>query len=546
MRADFLDRFANAFKRNSLNSESEGLDRFKTLGTRFSMARTASAPTVTAAGHATVCSGSHAAVHGIVANSYFDRDTGMNVESAADPTTGIVRTPGLLPNDPLSKIETIGSSDKKLLVPNLADSFFDGSAKTSRVVSISIKDRGSVFCGGSNSSGVYWYDYQSGSMVTSTRYTSALPEWVNQFNRNQKPDFNYIWKPSASLQIFKSYLSDSKYSKALEIRSPLSGKFGGGFPYSYSSSEIGALGARKFFEYTPFASEHIVSFALKAQENERLGCASRTASEPCKRPNTPDLLTISFSTPDLVGHGFGPESLEHFDIYLNLNKSIERLRSELENRLGSGTVLFVQTSDHGVQMMPEVTSATSGAAAGRVSLQGIKSSMEEFLNHTFGGGTWIDAVVNGEIYLNLETLKQNKKTGREVFEKLKEYSIQEKGLRGVLGRDEILSGGSEEIELIRRGHNAKRSGDGILLLEKGWLVDNSVAGNHGTTNDDDTRIPLVFYGWKIPAGKEIKTPVIASDIAPTILELIGVKKGMQMTGNSRSQAIMQTTLPTQR
>jgi predicted AlkP superfamily pyrophosphatase or phosphodiesterase len=538
MRADFLDRFALAFKKTSKSQSPEGFERFRTMGTRFSLARTASAPTVTAAGHATVCSGANSRVHGIVGNSYFERASGGLVDSASDPATQLVRTPGILPNDPLSKWAASGSSNKKMLVPNLADAIVEWSKKTSKVVSISIKDRGAVFCGGSSSAGVYWYDYQSGSMVTSTHYATALPLWVNQFNQNQKPNFNYTWKPLESLKSYKSYLVDSKYSKALEIRSSLSNQFGPGFPYSYSSAEIGALGARKFFEFTPFASEHIVSFALEAQAKERLGCASKQISVPCKMPEKPDLLTISFSTPDLVGHGFGPESLEHFDIYLNLNKSLERLRSELEIRLGAGSVLFVQSSDHGVQTMPEVTFATSGSAVGRISVLTLKSKMEQFLVNQYGQGPWVSALVNGEIYLNQETMKRSAKTTHQVIGSLRDFIKTEKGIKGVASRQEILAGGSEEIDLLKRGHNENRSGDGVLLFEKGWLGDDSIAGNHGTTNEEDTRIPLLFYGWKIPAGLTISSPVMANDIAPTILELIGAPRGRAMTGISRAQALL--------
>lgn len=542
MRADLLDRFSDAFRKNSETNAREGLDKFKTEGTSFVAARTASAPTVTAAGHATVCSGAHAAKHGIVGNAYFDRSKRETVESASDETTTLVRTPGLLPSDPLSNVPSPGSSERRILVPNIADSLFEWN-HASRIVSISIKDRGAVFCGGSHSKGVYWYDYKSGSMVTSSRYTNSLPSWVNQFNTNRAPNFSYTWAPKFAPEIMKTLLKEEKYRQALAIRSSLSSHFGGGFPYRYSSSEIGALGARKFFEFTPYASEHLVNFALEAQKRERLGCASREANRECTAPETPDLLTISFSTPDLVGHSFGPESLELFDVYINLNKSIEKLRKELESELGGGSVLFVQSADHGVQNMPEVTASASGKKVGRISNTRLKTKFEQVLEKIFGPGPWIDELITNEIYLNEETLKTRKVDRSLAIETLKPQVLNEPGLRGILTREDILKGGSKESEFFKRGHHIARSGDAVLLVEPGWLGEDSVAGNHGTSNDDDARIPMVFYGWKISRGQTLSNPVQADDIGPTILELIGAPRGSQMTGISRAALLINHAQP---
>ena len=162
MRSDLLDRFSDAFRKDSESNAREGLDRFEMEGTSFSAARTASAPTVTAAGHATLCSGTNAAKHGIVGNAFFDRSKRETVEAASDANSALVRTPGLLAGDPLSNVPSQGASERRMLVPNLADTLFEWN-HSSRIVSISLKDRGAVFCGGSNSRGVYWYDYKSGS-----------------------------------------------------------------------------------------------------------------------------------------------------------------------------------------------------------------------------------------------------------------------------------------------------------------------------------------------------------------------------------------------
>lgn len=537
MRADFLDRFSNAFKKNAGSSEPEGLQYFYERGTAFQNARTASAPTVTAAGHATVCSGVTASQHGIIANMYFDKKKRELAETAIDVSTQLVRTPGILPKDPLSRVGTPGSSDARLLTPNLSDALFQWSGGLSRTVSISIKNRGSVYCGGKKSAGVYWYDYQSGSMVTSTRYTQELPDWVNQFNTGHRPNFNYVWKPSFTAAQLKSFLGEAKYQKALDVRSSLSQKFGNSFPYAYSSAEIGAIGARKFFEYTPYASDHLVDFALEAQKNERLGCAQKEGGSGCSAPLFADLLTLSFSTPDLVGHGFGPESAEHFDIYLNLNKSVERLRTELESRLGAGTILFVQTSDHGVQTLPEVTKAVTGRSAGRLSNQEIKARLDAVLTAKYSAGQWIDVVTNGQVYFNSQTLIQHNLSPETAVDSLKTEVRSIAGVRDIMSATQVARGGSVELDLYKRGQHADRSGDAFLLIADGWLIEDSVAGNHGTSNEQDTRIPMVFAGWRIPQQK-LAVPVRADDVAPTVLSLVGATPPAVMTGTNRQNIIL--------
>lgn len=537
MRADFLDRFSNAFRQNSPTSEPEGLLRFYERGTAFMNARTASAPTVTAAGHATICTGATASKHGIIANMYFDRSRRELQEAAVDPATQLVRTPGLLSNDPLSRVDNPGSSETRLLTPNLADAMYDWSGGKSKTVSASIKNRGSVYCGGKNSAGVYWYDYQTGSMVTSSRYRQHLPEWVNRFNKDKRPNFNFIWKPSFPLATLKSFLGDARYKQALDVRSPLSQKYGHGFPYAHSSAEIGALGARKFFEYTPYASDYLVDFALEAQQQERLGCAQKSQGPECSAPQFADLLTVSFSTPDLVGHGFGPESLEHFDIYLNLNRSVERLRVELEARLGAGSILFVQTSDHGVQTLPEVTQALKGKSAGRLASQEIKSRFDAVLDARFGEEQWIDEAINAQVYFNRDALRQRNLSLSSVVTALKSEAQKIPGVSSLLSSEEISKGGNEEIELYKRGLQAERSGDAFLMVSDGWLLENSVAGNHGTANEDDTRIPMTYFGWRVPPQK-VDSSVRADDVAPTVLSLIGANAPGFMTGKSLRGTIL--------
>jgi arylsulfatase A-like enzyme len=535
MRADTLEHYTAALKKTA-NNKTEGLLALKEQGTWFSLGYTAGAPTVTAPGHASLCTGVNPAKHGIVGNDIFDPQSQRGVASTSDDTVSNVLTPGLLPDDPLSRVKEQSSSPRRLKTPTLADTLHEWSKGKSKTIALSLKDRGAVYCGGKKAAGVYWYDYKSGSMGSSTAFTSSLPKWVNDFNTQRRSQFPTRWAPILSVEEMQNLLPNEEKRKAFLVRSPISQWFGTGFPYEFKNENGNTLVARQRFQYTPEASNSLVDLALEAVKQERLGCSSRKPNTPCHTPEFPDLLTISFSSTDLVGHAFGPDSPELMDIYLNLNRSVERLKNELHKTLGEKSILFVYSSDHGVQPMPEV-SQSRGTLAGRMVSKDTKADLEKALREKWGEGPWIADLVTGEIHFRQETFEKNKKSTSEALILLKDYLKKVKGVRGLLTRSEILAAANPEAEHYKRGHDPKRSGEAVILLEKGWQLDSRNAATHATAFDDDTRIPIVFSGWNVRAGFEIKDDARADDVAPTILELVGAKKAPFMTGRSFAERI---------
>ncbi|NBW82256.1 hypothetical protein EBR21_10935 [bacterium] len=203
-------------------------------------------------------------------------------------------------SDPLSNVPSSGSSARNLKVPSLAAAFDSFAAGQSRTLSISLKDRGAVFCAGKNSVGTYWFDSVTGGMSSSTAFTASLAAWVDDFNRRQTKNRKVDWTPIFSLQQMQQLLLDEKYKAALKVRSPLSNKFGQGLPYRFPQEKEQGASARSFFQYTPAASDFLVDFALESVRQERLGCSSREPSKSCSAGKFPDLLTISFSTPECI------------------------------------------------------------------------------------------------------------------------------------------------------------------------------------------------------------------------------------------------------
>jgi hypothetical protein len=528
MRADLLTRFAPAM-RSANSGQDEGLLQLQTKGSVFSQARTASAPSVTAAGHATLCTGTTAARHGVVGNSLYDRESGRNIEATFDPQVRPVLTKKILASDPLSNSPDEGKSARLRKTASLADVLHGLSGGSARTLSVSLKDRGSIFCAGASSVGTYWYDAKSGSMVSSTAFTSALPAWVDNFNVKSAQRTSQPWRPLFSIEQMQSYLADPALRSALAVRSSFSKRFGAGFPYQMSADK--GIAGRNFFELTPAASDFLVDFTLEGVRQERLGCASRSPAKTCRRGRFPDLLTVSFSTPDLVGHSFGGESPELMDIYVNLNRSVARLMRELEARFGKQSVLYAVSSDHGVQTLPEVL-LSRGIQLGKLDKDAIMTAAEGALRARFGEGQWIEAISTSEVYLRAATLDRYKATRGDVALVLNDALTKIGGIRGVLSEADFTNAKTPEIGLFARGHDPQRSGDLKILTHAGWLWGNYVAANHGTAFDEDTRIPIIFSGWNIARGKEINREVFADDVAPTLLGVLGHAAPTWMTGRS--------------
>lgn len=535
MRADLLERFEPAIKKTSSNGV-EGLLNLRDQGVWFANAWTAGAPTVTAAGHASICTGANPSRHGIVGNEIFDPKKGVRVGASEDEQTKEVKASGHAHSDPLSRVENAGSSRARMKTPNLADVLHEASGGTSRSLSVAIKDRGSVFCAGRKSSGVYWFDYKSGGMISSTAFTQVLPEWVNSFNTKLHANFTLVWNPLLPLDEMKSTLSSENARKAFSVRTPFSQWFGDGFPYEPAKGDSTGLLARQRFQYTPEAVRKSFEFALEGVRRERLGCASRSEQSPCTAPAYPDLLTISISTTDLVGHAFGPDSPELMDIYLNLNRSVQSFTQELEKTLGKNEVLYVVSSDHGVQSMPEVRSLLR-EGGGRAASKEMKAALEKIIQKSWGEGPWIAEIVTGELHFNKDTLQQKRKTAEAAVELIRADAQSIAGVRGLLSRKEILQGGTGEVDLFKRGHDPERSGAAVLLFAPGWIQDSRNSANHGSAYADDARIPILFSGWNIRKGVVSKTKAYADDIVPTLLEKLKVKKPAYITGTSHAREV---------
>ena len=545
MRFDTLQRFQKGMELVAPDLKERGLLKFLKRGVSFTEATTAGAPTVTAAGHASICTGAAPYRHGIVANAL--RLDGKILESAKDEKVSSVLSSTLLGSDALSQAPLPSSSPWLLMVPSFSEVFVEKTK--GRAISLSLKDRGSVYCGTPTSLGAFWYDYRTGGMATSTAFMPKLPSWVEKFNSTLPDKKTMVWKPLlevnnlcsgvACLNFASDLMSNPidklgmKYKSELALKSL---RIGSAFPYPLEKGGS-KLEAHRRFEYSPFANDFLADFALAAIQENRLG-----------KHGTPDLVSVSFSTPDLIGHEFGPNSFELFDIYLQLHKTMARFQDSLEKQ--GLNALWVLSADHGVQNLPELTAQSTGGNQGRIGNQVLKDQLNTALNSSFSTKDFphlesekvVADVSTDQIYLN-KKIPFSATKWEQIHQKIISQLNAHPGIERSFSKSEVQSVSLEDTTgltpiqdqmlALRRGFDEERSGDLFFVVKEGWLGENAAAGNHGSIHPNDRKIPIVFVDdtHSLPQTQVAGT-AMADDIAPTILDILGKQVPKHMTGKS--------------
>ncbi|HEY6248518.1 MAG TPA: alkaline phosphatase family protein [Candidatus Angelobacter sp.] len=473
-----VDQFRYDYTTRFRTDYHAGLARLLEHGAVFADARYIHLPTVTAVGHSTFMTGATPSVSGIVANDWFDRSTNHTVTSVSDDATLLV---GGAPN-------AKGSSPNRLLVSTVSDEL-KMAGRSGKVIGISIKDRSSILPVGHMADAAYWFDNGSNHFVSSSYYMKTLPAWVAQINH------------------------DGPIRKYLGMTWSALGARPGDKPFC-SMTAGGAVRFCDSIEATPFGNELLEDFAEKAIENEGLGTHEGT-----------DVLALSLSSNDYVGHAVGPDAPEVRDISMRTDILIGKLLDFIDARIGAGNTLIVFTADHGVAPVPEVNQARK-MPGGRLDSAAISQTISNALSARFGKGDWIIAESYGYFFLNYETVKKNNADAAEV------RRVAADTLRGlahiarVYTSDELLRGqGAASGDFVGRaaqlGFYGPRSGDLMVILEPYYMF-----AAQGTTHSApfgyDTHVPLIFYGPGIRAGTYYQ-PVTVNDVAPTLATILEVE-----------------------
>lgn len=499
LRHDYFERYADNFGEDGFKRLiSEG---FYNHNTHYNYI-----PTFTGPGHASVYTGTTPATHGIIANNWYDKNIKTSVYCAEDTsvyTIGSTSEAGLM-------------SPHRMLSSTITDELGLATNFKSKVVGISIKDRGSILPAGHNPTGSFWYDKSNGHFVSSSYYgNEELPSWLQDFNnRNLADDYlNQTWELSMPLEEYtQSTADDMPYEMTVR------GKDKPIFPYDLKKLRAGN-GNFGLLPNTAFGNTILADLAIATMEGEEMG-----------QDDITDFLALSFSSTDYIGHGFGPRSVEVQDTYIKLDQEIARLFKHLDEKVGKGNYLIFVTSDHGCAEVPEYLQANK-IPADHYDGKAYVKNMSNALNQKFGEGEWIEDFSNEQFFLNHELIAEKNIDLDAIRKFMVNEALQLEGVAEVYSASDMQSTEFTEHKAaaLQMGYNFKRSGDVLLILEPGWFYQTSSATTHGTGYAYDTHVPLIWYGSGIKSGKSYKRQNI-DDIAVTLAHILGTSLPNGATG----------------
>lgn len=477
-------------------------------------------PTYTGPGHASIYTGTTPALHGIIGNDWYDKDSQQMVNCVGDSRqkpVGVEQGRGAV-------------SPWRMLSTTITDELKLSTQRRAKVIGVSMKDRSAVLPAGHMPDGAYWFDGPSGKFISSTYYKPGLPMWLEKFNALKLPE-QYIsreWKPLLPIEQYEeSGPDDSPYETRMKGKDqkPV-------FPYKLKEIRGQNTGYDVIIP-SPFGNDLLTDLAKAALEGEEMGADDIT-----------DFLSVSYSSPDYVGHAMGPNSVEVEDIYLRLDKNLEDLLNVLDRKVGAGNYIVFLTSDHGVADIPSEL-LTNKIPAGVVNPAPVIAGLTDFLKPYFGDKKIIERVSNGQVFLNHEAFSGDlKSAGVDLLvatELIVQYLITVDGIADVYTASSIraadFSAGGVKGSLVR-GYNHKRSGDILVVLEPQWFEGGESASGttHGSTYSYDTHIPIIFYGFGIAKGSTVDYQTI-TDIAPTLSVLMKIKFPSACTGRPVAKAL---------
>jgi len=481
MRWDYLYRYSNRYSNGGFKRLlSEGFSCENTLINYT--------PTITACGHTCIYTGSVPAVHGIIGNDWYSREAGRTMYCAED-----------------TSVNTIGStsaagkmSPRNMLVTTIGDELRLSNNFQSKVVGVAIKDRGSILPAGHSATAAYWYDGSTGNWVTSSYYMNDLPSWAKEYNDAKWPA-QYLAQPWTTLYPMESYTLSTGDSKPYEGNATT-------FPHNLSATAARSIAG------TPFGNTMTLEFAKKALDAYQLGKGSVT-----------DMLAISLSSTDYVGHQYGPNSIEAEDVYLRLDKDLEDFFKYLDAKVGKGQYTFFITADHGVAHVPGFMEENKlpGKAWHDNKLM---TTLNQAVKERFGVDNSIIAIDNFQLWLNHDGISKSGKSERDIKDLIVTQLLKQPAIANAFSLSDVRSTSLPEpmLSMIANGFNMKRSGDIQYVLLPGYIESGATGTTHGVWNPYDAHIPLVWMGWGIPAGHSNRT-VGMTDIAPTLAALLHIQ-----------------------
>ena len=528
-RYDYLERFGDLFVEN-------GLRRLIREGASWTQSNYDHMPTYTAPGHSTMMTGAYPAETGIIGNEWLDRASGKRVTSVTDDSVKLLGG-GL--NEP-------AASPARLLSSTVGDELRLATNDRAKVIGISVKDRSAILPAGRHANAAYWFSTASGNMVSSTYYFKELPAWVTTFN-NLRPADKYFGAKWDRL------LPAAEYERRAGPDSPWWENVGSSsgdtnaFPHTITGGATSA--GRTFYnalDYSPFSNDLLVSFSEQAIVNEQLG-----------KDDDTDVLTVSFSANDYVGHRFGPYSQEVMDVTLRTDRQIATLLDFVQAQVGLSNTLVAFTADHGVAPIPE-QAAVLGLGGARIQAPDLFGPIRAAISARYNpqsrspdpsadyllqyndNGRMRDLLLNSNIYFNYNALRRDGVNVEEFSQVVVAAALTVPGIARCFSRVQLLRGATSITDPIERrvlhGFYPARSGDLVVVAEPYKYLADSITATHGTPYSYDTHVPTIIMGSGVTAGRYFE-PATPADIAPTLSALLRVTAPSNSTGRVLLEAI---------
>jgi predicted AlkP superfamily pyrophosphatase or phosphodiesterase len=497
MRYDYLKRYEHRFGEG-------GFRKFIKDGYNFKNAHFNYVPTYTGPGHASIFTGTSPRVHGIIANNWFDKKQGKMVYCAGDANENSLGT-----ENGAGKM-----SPRRMLTTTFGDELRIFNQFRSKAFGVSMKDRGAILPAGHSANAAYWYDGETGNMISSTFYAEQLPKWVEKFNKKQlahkylKTPWNLAESPESYTA---SYDDDSPYEELFY------GETSSTFPHNLP--EIKEHSGLHLLKATPFGNDFLVDFAISLIQHEKLGQGDET-----------DFLSISFSSTDYIGHQFGTQAMETEDCYIRLDRSIESLLEVLDSKIGLENITIFLTADHG-GAYNAIFMQDHKMPADLFNNADLKSSLNDMLEDKFASRDLIRTISNQQIFLNHTMMDSLQIDRYEVESPILDFLLQYPGISEAYDSYILRNAlsGAHTAQLITNGYHPARSGDIAYALEPGWMSYGTKGTTHGSSYNYDTHVPLLWLGSDIPHG-ESSNKVSITDIVPTLSDMFRMSPPNGATG----------------
>ena len=524
LRADLPQRFARHF--------GEGGWRYLLdQGLRYDNAHYTHANTETIVGHASLATGAYPADHGMVANVWFDRETGALRYNIEDPGVRLLTAGGGVDKqreiDPTQRTaRSDGRSPRAIRVSTFSDELASHTAGQAKVFAVSVKDRGAVSMAG-HAGKAFWFSKATGDFVTSDYYYDRYPAWVEAWNAEDR-HLRYAGTPWVLGADRAEYLFGDADDQPWETELP---GWGRSFPHAFGPGD--GKGFTTFLTLSPAGDELTLDFAKALVENEALGQDAVT-----------DYLAISFSSTDYINHIFGPSSLEAEVNQQRLDRTLAELFRFIDAKVGLEHTLVVLSADHGSPEVPGYLE-NLGIEAGYFDPKAIdRQPAFAALRERFGlGEELIETYFHPYLYLKRDLIQAKGLDQGEVERAVAAELVKFPGIALAVSSDALLRGDLADtwrMRAVLRNHDPDRSGDIYVVFAPHTFINDfdglTVAATHGSPWRYDTHVPVIFAGSGVEPGRVVRS-VTPYDIAPTLAAWLGINPPSGASGQPLPEVV---------